>query len=222
MSAAAAWVAAWLQALAYLIYLRGALRRRIDPNPTSWLMWAYGTALVVVLEADQGIEPSLRALPVVCAACSVLIAALCWRRGELRWPSAGADRLALAVDLGATAVYVAVSGAAGLAWMSAGDAWLAKAVLLVCVATSTLVSYAPMLRATRVDPSGEQWLPWAVWTLAYALLLGATAAREGAGWAALQFWVYPAICMLSTAWVGWYALGARTAGAGRVPRVSGW
>jgi hypothetical protein len=203
--ALAAWSAAILQALAYTLYARGTLRRTIRPNPTSWLMWAYGTALVVVLESEQGIHPGLRLLPIVCASCSILIAALCWRRGSLGWPSDRFDRLLLGLDIGLTVAWVAISAAAFANALPARLADVAGVVLLVSVCVSNVVSYVPILRSTRANPQHEDWLPWAIWTVAYATLLGATFAAEGSSPAALQFWIYPATCVVLSAIVGSFA-----------------
>jgi uncharacterized membrane protein len=204
-----AWAATLLQTLGYLLYVRGALRHRIDPNPTSWLMWAYGTALVVLIETDQGIHPLLRLLPIACASCSVLVAALCWRQGALAWPRDRSDRAALSIDLALTAAYVTLSLAALAGTVPETREHSAKMLLLVCVSTSSITSYLPILRSTRRTPTAEEWLPWAVWTSAYAALLLATILVEGTSPAALQFWIYPAICLVLSGMVGWYALKPR-------------
>jgi hypothetical protein len=135
--ATAACSAAVLQAAAYLMYVRRALLRRIDPEPTSWLMWAYGTVLVVIIETDQGIHPLLRLLPIVCAGCSVVVAALCWARHSGVWPAEPADRLALGLDLVITIVYIGVSAAVFAGLLGAASARTARWALLVCVAVST-------------------------------------------------------------------------------------
>jgi hypothetical protein len=205
--ATTAWTAAILQAAAYVMYVRRALLRRIDPCPTSWLMWAYGTALVVILETDQGIHPLLRLLPIVCAGCSVLVATLCWLRHSVVWPSEPADRLALALDLVLTMVYIGISATAFVGILDPGSARSARWVLLVCASGSTLVSYLPLLRHTRRHPDAEHPAPWAVWTIAYATLLLATIAAEGLSADALQFLVYPAICMVLSAVVCRFSFG---------------
>jgi hypothetical protein len=204
--ATAACSAAVLQAAAYLMYVRRALLRRIDPEPTSWLMWAYGTVLVVIIETDQGIHPLLRLLPIVCAGCSVLVAALCWTRHSGVWPTEPVDRLALAFDLMLTIVYVGVSATAFAGLLDAASAHAARWALLVCVSVGTVVSYVPVLRHTRRNPDAEDPAPWAVWTAAYATLLLATIAAEGLSAGALQFLVYPAICMVLSALVCRFSL----------------
>ena len=204
-------VAASLHALGYLLYVRGALRRRIEPNPTSWLMWAYGTTLVVLLETDQGIHPMLRLLPVVCAACCILIAGLCWRGEKLGWPTDAGDRAALGIDLAITAVYLGVSLAAAFGGLAGPVEGSTKGVLLLSSGLSAIVSFVPILRSTRRDPGSEDWRPWAMWTLAYGTLLVGTVSEHGTALPALQFWNYPAVCMVLCGLVGWYAVEWRGA-----------
>lgn len=204
-----AYGAAFLQAAAYGIYLRSTLRHQTDPNPTSWLMWAYGTALVLIVEWDQNASTLLLLLPIVCTACGIGVAASCWRKGTLRWPIYQTDRAAFTIDLGLTALYIGVVGASSLGWIAPShDGW-AKAAILLCVNLSTAVSYGPILRSTRADPAGETWPPWAIWTAAYTALWIATIAEEGVSWFALQFWIYPMICMVLNGLVGWHALAPR-------------
>jgi hypothetical protein len=193
--------------LGYLLYIRCTLRGEVRPNPTTWLMWAYGTALVVLLERDQEAAAAVLLLPSLCAACSIAVAFICWRRGRLRWPERRSDQAAFLVDLLLTGVYLLIVLLAARGWISASDDTLAKTIVLLAVGGSTAVSYWPILRATRRDPDNEHWLPWAVWTAAYSLLLIATAATHGSSVYALQFWVYPLSCLVLTAAVGLYSLG---------------
>lgn len=206
MIALAAGSAAMIQAVAYVVYLVGAFRRSIQPNPTSWLMWAYGTGLVVVLEADQSIDPLLRLLPTVCALSSVAVALLCLHRGARLWPRKELDRYVLLTDLMLTAVYVVVTVAAWRGSLPEAGAWGWKSGLLVAAGASTALSYLPTVAAVLQDPRVEDWRPWGIWTLAYALLLAATVAAEGTSVQALQFHVYPAVCLLLSAAVTWCAI----------------
>lgn len=205
MIALAAGSAAVVQALAYVVYLVGAFRRNIQPNPTSWLMWAYGTGLVVVLEADQSIDPLLRLLPTVCALSSVAVALLCLHRGARLWPRKELDRYALLTDLALTAAYIAITAAAWQGSLPEAGAWGWKSGLLVAAGASTVLSYLPTVAAVLQDPRVEDWRPWGIWTLAYALLLAATVAAEGISPQALQFHVYPAVCLLLSGGVTWCA-----------------
>lgn len=203
--------AALLHAMAYVLYLSGTLRRKVDPAPASWLMWAYGTALVVVIETDQGIDPLLVLLPVVCAACSIAVALVCYLRGASLWPSNGVDRGALGTDVVLTLVYVAIAGGASLGLFAERGAGAAKAVLLGILGVSTVVSFIPTLRAVRRDPSREDNLAWIMWTIAYTMLLLVTFVGEGVRLSAIQFWVYPGVCAVLSGLVVWSAVGSSRA-----------
>ncbi len=194
-----------LQAAAYALYVRSAMRHEIDPNPTAWLMWAYGTTLLLVLEYDQNATGYVLVLPGVCAVCCLAVAGLCWRKGTLGWPNEKSDRTALWIDLVITAAYLVVLAAGMVGFVSAAHDWLAKMFILVCANASTFVSFVPIVRSTRENPTAERWQPWAVWTVAYALLLVVTIAEEGTSIAALQFWIYPTSCMFLSGLVGWCA-----------------
>jgi hypothetical protein len=117
---------------------------------------------------------------------------------------ASTRRFALGIDLVATGVYLVVSLAAAVGSMAWALADAGKAVLLVCLSVSTIVSFLPMLRGTRRDPSTEDPVPWMIWTVAYTLLLAATIREEGPSLHALQCWVYPAVCAVLSGMVAWY------------------
>lgn len=56
-----------LQVAGYVLYIKKTLGKEINPNPTSWLMWAYGTTLVLVLELDRNAGWEILLLPFLCA-----------------------------------------------------------------------------------------------------------------------------------------------------------
>ena len=53
-----------LQLIGYLLYLRD---EEIEPNPVTWLMFAYGTILLTLLEWDRQASGAELALPAVCS-----------------------------------------------------------------------------------------------------------------------------------------------------------
>ena len=74
-------LAALLQALGYVLYARLFLKKVIRPNAASSFMFAYGTALLVLLEYGDGASWVMLALPATCAFMSIFIALLCLRKG---------------------------------------------------------------------------------------------------------------------------------------------
>src|SRR3989344_1630949 len=102
-------VAAALQAAGYFFYGSKVLRKDILPNPTSWLMFAYGTTLLLVLEWDRDASFALLALPTVCAIMSVGVAIYCLKHVERAWwPTHPLERLSFALDVTLTIVYLSV------------------------------------------------------------------------------------------------------------------
>ncbi len=81
MTAVIGLVAALFQALGYTLYVRLFLRRVIRPNAASSFMFAYGTALLVLLEWKDGARWEILALPITCSLASIGVALLCLRKG---------------------------------------------------------------------------------------------------------------------------------------------
>lgn len=172
-------VAGILQILGYSLYIRQSLRHELEPNPATWLMFAYGTVLLTILELDIGAEIELLILPMICAVLSIWVALLCWQRGSLGWPEHYADRLAFTADILLTLAYVTAWYLNYQGSISEGDRNLATTVFLVGSNASTFTAFVPILRDSYVNPSRERSLAWIVWTLAYALLGIATIKIHG-------------------------------------------
>jgi len=196
------------QALGYTLYIRLSLRHDIDPNPTSWLMFAYGTALLVALEYATGASWRELLLPSVCATASLVVAGLCLRRGTLRWPRDPIEVGSFIADLAITVVYVGVWIASSADTMEPDVANAIEIALVACVVASTVTSFIPILYSTYHAPQHERPSPWAVWSLAYALLLATTViGREGGQ--AYHLLLYPTASIVLHAAVGLLALRRR-------------
>src|SRR3989344_5308338 len=77
-------LAAGLQVVAYILYIRDD---EIDPNPTTWFMFAYGTGLLAIMEWDSDATPAELFLPTVCALFSIYVSLRCWIRARKADPS---------------------------------------------------------------------------------------------------------------------------------------
>ncbi len=168
-----------IQALGYVAYGWYVARRKIEPNPTSWLMWAYGTALVAVLEyvqIKQNPEASyaLLVLPVVCASCSLALALLCWARGKLSWPKHPMDIFALILDVILTIGFVVAQVMYTYGVLTEAQRDVVAVVSLITVNLTSLTSFTPMVRELLEEPESERTSPWVFWALAYAVLSGLT------------------------------------------------
>lgn len=172
--------AALLQVLGYVTYGWKVLRRDIEPNATSWLMFAYGTSLLVLVEWDRDAGFALLALPTICAVLSVGIAFYCIRKvRRLWWPEHPLERFSFALDVGLTLLYI-------VAWILVDKNIItdaqknnAEILILVCWNIGVFTAFFPLLRQVYHHPLTEHALPWIIWTIAYGLLAYATYLEVG-------------------------------------------
>ncbi len=173
-----------LQALGYLIYIRKSLRNEVNPNPTTWFMFAYGTATLTVLElATVGwdLEGNFKIfiLPITCAILSLRVAAICCSKGQFKWPKELLSRIAISIDLSLTVAYAIVWYASNDERISQETRDVLTLAFLILTNVSTVVSFVPMVAETWKNPEGEHPLPWSVWCTAYCLLGCVTFAEHG-------------------------------------------
>ncbi|WP_395612647.1 SET domain-containing protein [Allosphingosinicella sp.] len=176
-------IAAALQALGYILYARLFLKKQIRPNAASSFMFAYGTALLVLLEASDGASWPVLALPATCAFMSIFIAMLCLRKGATE----KVDRVeatAFSADVWLTALWAAIA-------FGYGDISPYSAGFLLAGNVTTLTAFFPVLRSTWKTPEREQPLPWLVWTSAYSVLAVVTFLADRGQHPALM--VYPVL-----------------------------
>jgi len=198
-------IAGLLQACGYALYIRGSLRKEIDPNAATWFMFAYGVALLTVLEWDRGANLALTILPIVCATLSVVMASICLRRGTLRWPSEWEDKWELRAFLGDISLTVLYGGAWVLyvfSFLGEEQRSLAALAFLFGSNATTFTAFAPILRGTYMHPQKERPLPWLLWSSAYVVLGVATVLEHGL-WTELL--IYPASNAVLHAAVAWFA-----------------
>jgi hypothetical protein len=179
-------VAGLLQLLGYILYLS---IQNIDPNPVTWFMFAYGTAILTVLEWDAHATLPELILPTVCAVLAVVVSFRCWTKArrldptrwwpEDWWPEDKWERWSFVSDILITIGYVS-------AWILVAASLLPEAYMYIAVLTflflsnlSTFPSFYPLLRETYIHPHKEHWAPWAVWALAYAILGFVTYSTHG-------------------------------------------
>jgi hypothetical protein len=194
------------QVLGYVLYIRGSLRHELEPNPAAWLMFAYGTALLTILEFDIGAERELLILPIICATLSIGVAYICWHRGSLGWPEHPADRFAFIADIVLTAGYIAAWWMVGYGSITETERESATIVFLVLSNLTTLTAFSPLLRDAFLSPDHERSSAWVVWSLAYATLGIATAMNHGF---MTPLMIYPAMNTVLHFAVGWFARPSR-------------
>lgn len=181
--------AAVFQLLGYVAYISFVRRGVLEANPLSWLMFAYGTTILALLEYGAGATFFELLLPVVCAASSVVVAILC-AAAFRRHPLSPVDWIVFAIDVILTILYVALTVAKAQGVLSFNDR-VAVVGLLIASNFTTLTAFIPLLRSTYARPGGERVLPWMLWTTAYSALLLVTIAH-GAAEERLVLLLYPA------------------------------
>lgn len=182
-----------LQVAAYGVYYAKSRAHEITPNPTSWLMWGYGTLFVLILEFDRDAPLQILLLPAACALSSLVIASLCWRSGTLRWPTDATEKAALLSDIALTVAYAGAWLLLAYDFLGPQSRELAVVLILVCATLSTFVTFIPMIHGVWDNPGDEHWLPWTMWTVAYGLLGVTTLMADD--WTP-ELMLYPINCVL--------------------------
>ena len=182
-----------IQVAGYVLYYVLVIRREGKAaEPLTWLMFAYGTALLTVMELDSMWKEARESaawvevlavllLPIICSLGGIMVSVAIWRENYRQtkewWPSRwkldwqSTDGKAFAADLGLTVLYT-------ILWMctiigitsGSGHLWWVIAFLIVSNVT-TFPNFVPILREAFRHPEKEDARPWFVWTAAYALLL---------------------------------------------------
>lgn len=197
------------QVLGYLVYIHKSVRHEVEPNATTWLMFAYGTGLLAVLEYDHDAKLTMLFLPVACAIFSLRVAAICYANGTLRIPDSWFDRFAILTDLSLTAAYVSTWFATQQGVISEVERQQYTLLFLVLTNMSTIVSFLPIVRGTIESPRNEHPLAWLIWTVAYSCLAYVTYLEEGTY--QTVFMLYPATGIALHGLVGLLSLRRFTA-----------
>ncbi len=190
-------LAAFIGYLAGLVHLAGYWQyNRImmndpdhDPNAASWFMWAIGATVEVFLYHELVQDPAKEFLPKVCAVGMLFTFAHAWWRHGLRlklsdWKDITADVVAVAI------------------WLTMGTV-----VANIFMGVDVWISFRPIIREVREKPKTEVPLPWATWSLAYALM----AVGVMLDWHNWYELVFPAVSMVVHGSVWYYSFSGRRA-----------
>ena len=210
--------------LAGALFLSGSIAYysklgKIDPNPVTWLMFSYGTLIIIVLEWDRDATWPELVLPIVSAGFDLLIMFEVWRRarrseratnGVLRlWPvrllpQDRLERVSLYSDLAITALYVGAWALSLGSLVSEDGRQLAVMFFLVVSNLTVVPEFGPIVASTWRRPEREHWMPWALWTAGFGTLGYVT--YESHGWAD-PLMLYPALGLVFHCLVGLLATG---------------
>lgn len=165
------------QALAYIDYNRQILRGKLNPNGSTWLIWA----LLAILNATTyGLTVNDWAKTVL----PIVNTALCIGTFILAFAGKKFDKID-AWD----AVALVVGLSSSLVWYHYRSAMYANFVLQISIA----VGFIPTYRMVWKDPKKERVRPWLIWTFAYVFLIIAVILRWRGQW---QDLVYPINCLV--------------------------
>lgn len=167
-------LAALLQVAGYAFYGAKILKRDIRPNAISWLMFAYGTTLLLIVEWDRDASFALLALPIACSISSILVAVYALRKMRIVWPDHFLESFSFGVDLFLTVVYASTWVLLLMDAIDETQKSLAEIIILVCWNIGIFTSFFPLLRQVYHHPLTEHPTPWFIWSLAYMFLTVAT------------------------------------------------
>ena len=184
--------------IGYILYIWFDIKYdNIEPNPTTWFMFAYGTAILTVLEWDGEASWELLVLPTLCSIGGIVVALRLWLKArksdptrwwpEDWWPEDRWEQGSFVGDILITVAYVAIwvfAVYSPLLTETGREYWVL--VFLFLSNVSTFPQFYPILSTTYKNPETEHWLPWAVWTVSYVLLTVAT-------WQVVDAWFWHAL-----------------------------
>lgn len=190
-----------LQAVAYIIYVVQVVRAECRPNGMTWLMWSYGTLVLLIIEWDVGAPISILILPAVCSVCSLFVAGYAFARSAYIAPDRQ-DWAVLGLDVLILAGYVVFAHGVDASVETAAPDVDKSMVFVFLTGATTLTSSWPILRTTFLEPGHERPAAWFVWCAAYAVM-GAAMILEGLSW---QYGVYPVLSFAIHLAIGIFAV----------------
>lgn len=166
-----------LQVVGYLIYI---LHENIDPNPVTWFMFAYGTAILTLLEWDMGATLPELILPATCSLFAIYVSLSCWINARKRdphkwwpedwWPNDKIQQTSFIADILITLGYVSIWAFVAFGSLTPEIKLIAVFWFLLMSNLSTFPAFYPIIIETYKHPDKENYLPWFIWSVAYVLL----------------------------------------------------
>lgn len=197
-----------LMLVGYAIYITFIINDFVEPNSTSWSLWALGGAVEawsywkLVTSTISGKRRSSElalALPAIaCAIFAVVLAAVAVSLGKFGWPTPFEWFIAI-LDMSVVFTYVIVEA------ITKEESKAAKAASALMVADIVL-SFVPIWFSTWQNPSGENVIPWTIWACSYGIiafvaLLQLDKSRKERAW----LFLYPSISAFTHGFVAYLA-----------------
>lgn len=180
-----------VQIVGYGYYIVKTQRHDISPNPTTWLIFAFDTALLTLLEATAGASISLLLLPAACASGSIYVAWLIRKAGKLHWPSDPFDTYILYTGIVIAVSYTLAFSVSHLHLGPSNTLYAINLLFLILSNLNTFVAFVPIIREVYISPQDEHAGPWTIWTGAYTILAIATYFEVGFEIEHIILYAYP-------------------------------
>ncbi len=149
-------VAGLLNVIAYLLYNWQMDQGRSHPKVATWFLWGFVYSLNSGSYLSLSGHWSKTALPLASAAACLGTLLCAIIRGKFRHQ---------VLDRWETIVLV-ISVLASLIWWQGQEAAYANLFLQFAF----VVSFVPTVRGVWHNPQSERWVPWLLWSLAYAAM----------------------------------------------------
>lgn len=198
----------FLMLAGYAIYILLILGDLVEPNSTSWSLWALGgiveawsywkVVTTTVSGERRKSELGFVLAPIACAILAIVLTAIAVANGKFGLPDTWEIVVAI-LDISVIFTYViikAVTGEEGKAARFAGALMVVDIVL----------SFLPIWYSTWQNPGAESVVPWTIWSCSYAVIAFAAlmqldkSKRERA-W----LFLYPAISTFTHGFVAFLA-----------------
>lgn len=202
-------LSATIQLLGYIFYIKKTNRSDISPNPTTWLIFAFDTAILVFLEAIAGASIALLLLPFICSFFAMYIAWLVRKSGRLQWPTSKIDSYILISSIFIAIIYTTLFFISEFGFITNSTLLIVSYGFLILSNVNTYVAFIPLLREVYITPEHEHAGPWTVWTVSYSLLTIVTYLEVGFSRDGLILYVYPISCLILHTLVAWLARDSR-------------
>lgn len=138
--------------LGYFVYYR-SVERGVKPNTTLWTLWALGSLLDLWSYAVLSGDWQKNILPLTCTVACLVLFVHFFRNGRFR-KLTKQNYVIISADICAL-----------ILWYLTDSALVANIALQI----STILSFIPIYKEIYDENENETLLPWAIWSVTYAL-----------------------------------------------------
>ncbi len=202
-------IAGVIQLFGYMYYIQKTQSNDISPNPTTWIIFAFDTVLLTILEAVAGATLAILFLPIMCSLGALYVAWLIRKSGRLQWPIDKTDNHILKIGIFIAITYAIIFILWHFNIIPVSFLYLTGIIFLILSNTNTFVAFIPIIRDVYKNPLHEHAGPWTIWTVAYGLLTIVTYQEVGFIPSGLIFYLYPVSCVILHGIIAYLARDSR-------------